>query len=131
MQENQHRILGKASLITARSEAPIRCDRSMPPIHNKGLRDRKNGYDHGFTCRKIAFEHQFHCALMPAALKSLPHLTVSSTTNLPNSAVVIGAATVPSSASCAWIFASARPALTAALSLSMISAGVPLAHPSH
>jgi hypothetical protein len=53
----------------------------------------------------------------------LPHLSVSSTMNLPNSAGDIGIGTPPKSASRALIVASARPALIASLSLSTISAG--------
>src|SRR5260370_42681541 len=65
-----------------------------------------------------------HSGLMPANLTTLPHFSVSSATNLPNSAGVIGIPSLPKSARRAFILGSARAALISLLSLSTISAGV-------
>src|SRR5262245_42195532 len=71
-----------------------------------------------------------HSALMLAARITLPHFSVSSAMSLPNSAGVIGVGSTPTSASRAFSFLSARPALTSLLSLSTMSAGVLLGAPT-
>src|SRR5262245_38665790 len=57
-------------------------------------------------------------------LETLRHFSVSSAMSLPNSAGVIGVGSTPTSASRAFSFVSARPALTSRLSLSTMSPGV-------
>src|SRR5262249_27548824 len=71
-----------------------------------------------------------HSALMLAARMTLPHFSVSSAMSLPNSAGVIGVGSTPTSASRAFSFLSARPALTSLLSLSTMSPGVLLGAPT-
>src|SRR6516162_1036928 len=71
-----------------------------------------------------------HSGLMLAALITLPHFSVSSAMSLPNSAGAIGVGSTPTSASRAFSFLSARPALTSLLSLSTMSAGVLLGAPT-
>src|ERR1700675_4895401 len=63
--------------------------------------------------------------LMPENLTTLPHFSVSAARNLPNSAGVIGIGSPPRSLILALSCGSASPAVMVALSLSMISAGVP------
>jgi len=70
-----------------------------------------------------------HSGLMLAARITLPHFSVSSAMSLLKSAGEPGNGVSPRSASRAFIFASARPALTSLLSLPMISAGVPVGTP--
>jgi hypothetical protein len=65
-----------------------------------------------------------HSALMLAARITLPHFSVSSTMNLPNSTIVIDFGTLPTWANRAIILGSLRPASISLWSLSMISAGV-------
>src|SRR5262245_731391 len=69
-------------------------------------------------------------ALYPAlrlpARTTLPHFSVSSAISLPQSAGEPGSGHAPMSASCPLSFGSASPALISRLSLSTISAGVPL-----
>ena len=60
---------------------------------------------------------------------TLPHFSVSSAMSLPKSAGEPGITAPPSSASRAFIFGSARPALTSLLSFSTISADVFLGAP--
>ena len=66
---------------------------------------------------------------MLAARITLPHFSVSSAISLPNWTGDPGSGVPPKSASRALILGSARAALICALSLSMISAGVPLGTP--
>src|SRR5215472_19287023 len=66
----------------------------------------------------------------PDNFTTLPHFSVSSAMNLPNSAAVIGIGTPPRSSSRALIVGSARPALIASLSLSIICGGVFLGAPT-
>src|SRR5260370_42102433 len=61
---------------------------------------------------------------MPANLRTLAHLAVSSAMNLPKSWGEPANGVVPKSASRALILGSARPALISLLSFAMISAGV-------
>src|SRR5580693_8143293 len=70
-----------------------------------------------------------HSGLMLAARITLPHFSVSSAMNLPNSADVIGIGEPPRSAILAFIAVSASAALISLLSLPMISAGVFLGAP--
>src|SRR5262249_33631259 len=70
-----------------------------------------------------------HPRLMPTDFTTLPHFSVSSAMSLPKSTGEPGRAVAPSSASRVFILGSARPALTSLLSVSMISAGVPLGAP--
>src|SRR6266566_5885172 len=63
-----------------------------------------------------------HSGLMSANLITLPHFSVSSVTSLPKSAGEPTSTVPPRSASRAFSFGSARPALISLLSLSMISA---------
>ena len=69
---------------------------------------------------------RLHSGLMLAARTALPHFSVSSAMSLPKSAGVPPRTTPLRSAKRALIFGSARAALISLLSLSMISAGVPL-----
>src|ERR1700720_1071024 len=64
-----------------------------------------------------------YSALIPAARITLPQRSVSVTMTWPYSAGVNGAVVEPSSANCALPLGSFKPALMAALSLSMISGG--------
>src|SRR5262245_7814129 len=73
---------------------------------------------------------QTHSALMFAARITLAHFSVSSAMSLPKSAGEPASALPPDSAIRALIFGSARAALVSWLSLSMISAGVPVGAPS-
>src|SRR5262245_50640533 len=68
-------------------------------------------------------------ALMPVNFTTLPHFSVSSVMSLPKSAGESASTSPPSSASRALILGSARPALIASLSLSIICDGVPLGAP--
>src|SRR6266853_818421 len=69
-------------------------------------------------------------ALMPANLMTLAHFSVSSAMNLPKSAgVPASAVALRSAANRALIPGLAKPALISLLSLSIISAGVPLGAP--
>src|SRR5262249_6924226 len=70
-----------------------------------------------------------HSGLMPANFITLAHFSVSSAMNLPKSAGEPTIIVPPRSASFASSLASARPALTSLLSLSMISGGVFLGAP--
>jgi hypothetical protein len=70
-----------------------------------------------------------HSALMFANFTTLPHFSVSSAISLPKSAGVPGITVPPKSASRALILGSVRAALVSWLSVSMISAGVPLGAP--
>lgn len=73
---------------------------------------------------------KFHqSGLAPENLTTLAHLAVSSAMKRPNSAGVAAATVPPRSTSRDLNFGSARPALISRLSLSMISAGVPLGAP--
>ena len=75
----------------------------------------------------IGLLHQ--SALMFAARTTLPHFSVSSAMSLPKSAGEPASAVPPRSASFASSLGSARAALISLLSLSTISAGVPLGTP--
>ena len=70
-----------------------------------------------------------HSGLMLADRITLPHFSVSSAMNFPNSADVLANSPPPRSASCALILGSEEPALISLFSLSMISAGVLLGAP--
>ena len=72
-------------------------------------------------------EHQ--SGLAPENLITLPHLSVSSATNLPKSAGKPPIIEAPSSENRAFVLGSARIELISLLSLSIISAGVPLGAP--
>src|SRR6516164_5450010 len=65
-----------------------------------------------------------YSTLMPAVRITLPHFSVSSVMNLANSAGELTNGCPPKSTRRAWKLESARIALTALLSLSMISTGV-------
>ena len=67
---------------------------------------------------------------MPANLTTLPHLSVSSAMNFPNSRAVVGNAVLPRSANRAFITGLASAALISLLSLSMLSAAVFLGAPT-
>src|SRR5215831_12249088 len=67
---------------------------------------------------------------MLAARITLAHFSVSSANSFPNSIGESGIGTLPSSASRALIFGSARPALISRLSFSTISLGVALGAPT-
>src|SRR5581483_5052985 len=67
-----------------------------------------------------------HSALRPANFTTFAHFSVSSATILPKSEGDPAMIMPPSSTSLAFTLGSARPALSSLLSLSMISAGVPL-----
>src|SRR6266852_4401814 len=71
-----------------------------------------------------------YSGLIPAVRITLPHLSVSSAMNLPNSAGVIGSGVPPKSARRALSVGSVSTALIALLSLSMTSAGVFLGAPT-
>src|SRR5437870_5516740 len=71
-----------------------------------------------------------HSGLMLAARTTLPHFSVSAATCAPNSDGVCTIGAAPSSASCALIFGSARPALISRLSLSIIATEVPFGAPT-
>src|SRR5262249_15386537 len=77
------------------------------------------------------FESGLPCqsALMPTNFTTLPHFSVSSATNVPNSAGVMDVGMLPTSANRPFNLGSARAALISLLSLSMISAGVFLGAP--
>ncbi len=62
---------------------------------------------------------------MPADRTTAPHFSVSSVTNLPNSAGDIGIGSPPSSAMRAFIFGSLSAAVNARFSVSTTSGGVP------
>ena len=66
-----------------------------------------------------------HSTEMPADYTTTPHFSVSSASSLPNSAGDIGIGVPPSSAMRACIFGSASAAVTALLSTSIASGGVP------
>jgi hypothetical protein len=68
-------------------------------------------------------------AFAPQNLTTLPHFSVSSATSFPKSAGEPGSSDAPSSANRAFDMGSLRIALTALLSLSMISAGVSFGTP--
>jgi hypothetical protein len=68
-------------------------------------------------------------ALAPENLTTLPHFSVSSAISLLKSAGEPGSTVPPRSASRAFIFGSARPALISLLSFSTISVGVFLGAP--
>src|SRR5215471_14123122 len=76
------------------------------------------------TPRSSTPQSDSHSTLMLAARITLPHFSVSSASNLPKSAGEPGSTAVPKSANDALILGSARAALTSALSLATISAGV-------
>jgi hypothetical protein len=63
---------------------------------------------------------------MLAARITLPHFSVSSAMNLPNSAGVIGVGSTPKARRRAFKSGAATPAVISPLSLSMIAAGVPV-----
>src|SRR3954471_19618371 len=65
-----------------------------------------------------------YSALMLAARITLPHFSVSSATNFPNSAGEATNGVASASASRALMFGSARPALISLFSLLMMSTGV-------
>src|SRR5215469_5987457 len=65
-----------------------------------------------------------YCALMFAALITLPHFSVSSAMSLPKSAGDWASAVAPRSVRRALMLGSARPALISLFSLSMISVDV-------
>src|SRR5262245_20393281 len=65
-----------------------------------------------------------HSGFIPAALRTLPHFSVSSAMNFPKPAGESAHIVAPNSAYRALILGSARPALISLLSLSMMSAGV-------
>ena len=67
-----------------------------------------------------------HSGLMPANLMTLPHFCVSSAIKFPKSAAEPGSNDAPRSVNRAFATGSANIALIAVLSLSTISAGVPL-----
>src|SRR5262245_17095271 len=71
-----------------------------------------------------------YSGLRLAARVTLAHFSVSSATSLPTSAGEPASTVAPSSAIRALILGSARPALISLLSLSTISAGVPLGAPT-
>src|SRR5215831_17951405 len=70
-----------------------------------------------------------HSALIPANLTTLPHFSISPTMSLAKSAGEPGSSVPPTSANRVFIFESTSAALTSRLSLSTISAGVPLGAP--
>ena len=70
-----------------------------------------------------------HVTLAPENFTTLPHFSVSSATSLPKSLAEPGSIEAPSSRKRAFVFGSARIALTSRLSFSMISAGVPFGAP--
>src|ERR1700730_5730541 len=65
-----------------------------------------------------------HSPLMPAARITLPHFSVNSTTNLPNSTGELAKGSAPKSTSRALNLGSASAALTSLLRIAMISGGV-------
>src|SRR5215510_8296597 len=65
-----------------------------------------------------------YSALMLAAVITLPHFSVSSAMNFPNSADVIDIGSTPKPSSRGFMLGSAAKALTSLLSLSITSAGV-------
>src|SRR4051812_3944134 len=71
-----------------------------------------------------------HSGLMLANFTTLDHLSISSVICLPKSVGEPGSTVPPRSTSLALIVASARPELIVRLTLSMISAGVPLGAPT-
>src|SRR5262245_9992273 len=89
------------------------------PRRRPGMRD--------FAEREI-MEHRArgedHSPLMPAARITLPHFSVNSTTNLPNSAGELAKGSAPKSTSRALNLGSASAALTSLLRIAMISGGV-------
>src|SRR3989442_1145911 len=86
----------------------------------------------GFAVRDLwnILQEQDHPGLMPANLVTLAHFSVSSATNLPKSAGVIGIGLASKSANRPFIVGSARAALISLLSFSTISAGVFLGAPT-
>src|SRR5713226_7514607 len=68
--------------------------------------------------------------LVPENSTTLPHFSTSLAMNLPKSAGEPGSGVPPSSAIRAFVLGSAKPALSSLLSLSTISAGVPLGAPT-
>src|ERR1700719_5121467 len=64
--------------------------------------------------------------LIPENLTTLPHFSVASARNLPNSAGVIGIGSPPRSLIFALSCGSARPAVMVAFSLCEVAVGVPL-----
>src|SRR5260370_3603103 len=81
--------------------------RAASPCHPGRSRER--------TLRNVA-----HCGLMPTDFTTLPHFSVSSVMNFPNSAGVIGIGTAPQSAILSFIFESARHPVISLLTLSTI-----------
>src|SRR5580704_13169552 len=81
-------------------------------------------------CRRASQETQkfpalgFHCGFNPANLTTLPHLSVSSTMNLPNCSGDMANSGAPNSESRSLNFGSAWMAPIAAASLSIMSFGV-------
>jgi hypothetical protein len=71
-------------------------------------------------------DDQAYSGLMLAARITLPHFSVSSAMNLPNSAGVIGVGSTPKARRRAFKSGAATPAVISPLSLSMIAAGVPV-----
>src|SRR5262249_56774556 len=71
-------------------------------------------------------ERVFHSSLMPANAITSAHFSVSAAISLPNSAGELGYGILPNAAQCDLTFASARPALITALSLSTMLAAGPL-----
>jgi len=77
----------------------------------------------------MEYDRMGYSGLMLAARITLPHFSVSSAMSLPKSAGEPASVLPPDSAIRALILESARAALVSWLSLSMISAGVPLGAP--
>src|SRR5262249_10395779 len=89
-----------------------------PSLHLVGTRHSSNG---GYG---ISTADRPQSALMLRARMTLPHFSLSPAMSLPKSAGEPTNAVPPSSASRALILGSARPALMASLSLSIICDGV-------
>src|SRR5262249_17839714 len=76
---------------------------------------------------------QYYCALMPAALMTLPESTISVSTKRLNSALLIGMGSAPSEAKRSLISADSAAVRTSRAILSTTSAGVPAGanNPTH
>src|SRR5580704_5890660 len=84
----------------------------------------------GAAQRELRNNGPDHSALILVARTNLPHFSVSSAMSWPNSAGEPASGVAPRSASCVFIFGSARPALISLFSLSTISAVVFLGAPT-
>src|SRR5262249_7880587 len=98
---------------------------TLAPFHTRSRRRRYSRNGRYGMCSRAD-----HSGLMPANLITLAHFSVSFAMNFPKSAGVIGIGTPPRSMRRCLILGSARPALNSLLSVSTISAGVPLGAPT-